>query len=331
MKVFVTGAAGFIGSHVCLRLAEDGHNVVGIDNFNDYYSPILKRHRSNESAKHGIEVIEGDIENLEVLDGIFAQNGFDAVINLGARAGVRYSTKNPHVYMKTNGHGNLNLLECCRKHGVGKFVLASTSSLYAGQSAPFDEANPTVRPLSPYAASKLAAESMAFSYHHLYGLDVSILRYFTVYGPSGRPDMAVFRFIESILSGTPITLYGDGKQSRDFTYVTDIADGTVAALRPVGYELFNLGGGQTPVPMNDVIEMLERHTGEKAKIEYKPFHDADMHVTHAKNQKAEKILSWSPKVSLDEGLNETVAWHLSSRNLFQEMDSTPLSATSLRS
>ena len=216
---------------------------------------------------------------------------------------------NPTVYMSTNAMANLLLLEEIKKREIKKYVLASTSSLYAGQKMPFVETLPVNTPISPYAATKKAAEAMAFSYHHLYDIDVSVVRFFTVYGPGDRPDMAIHRFIQWIDKGIPIKLFGDGKQSRDFTYVNDIARGTIAALQPVGYEIVNLGGGNQPVEINTVIEKLEALIGKKAKIEQLPNFKADMQITWANIEKAAQLFDWQPEVSLDDGLALCVEWY----------------------
>ncbi|MBB3207007.1 nucleoside-diphosphate-sugar epimerase [Rhodopirellula rubra] len=308
----VTGCAGFIANEVAAQLIESGAKVVGIDNVNDYYDVRLKEHRLERLQSHDadrFEFVRGDIENQETLAELFEKHSFDGVLNLAARAGVRYSMENPHVYMTTNAMGSLNLLDQMQRHGVKKYVLASTSSLYAGQPMPFVETLPVNTPISPYAASKKAAEAMAFAYHHLYDIDVTICRYFTVYGPAGRPDMCIFRFIKWIDEGTPIELFGDGEQSRDFTYVSDIASGTIAALKPVGYEIVNLGGGGTPVSLNTIIEMLEQRLGKKAKVEHKTFHKADIKTTSADITKARERLGWTPKVDLEEGIDASVAWY----------------------
>lgn len=307
----VTGAAGFIGSRTAGMLLESGHQVVGIDNLNDYYDVRLKRKRLESLSGHeSFTFVDGDIESLETLGGIFSGHAIQTVFNLAARAGVRYSMENPHVYLTTNAHGTLNLLECMRQHEVNKLVLASTSSLYAGLPMPFTEDLPVNTPISPYAASKKAAEVMAYTYHKLYGMDISVVRYFTVFGPFGRPDMSVFRFIKWILEGTPITLFGDGSQSRDFTYIDDIATGTILARKPLGYEIINLGGGRNPVSITYIIETLEKLLGKKAVIDRKPFHKADMMETWADITKAAQLLDWQPTVSTDEGLERTVKWYL---------------------
>ncbi len=305
--VLVTGAAGFIANRVARDLAAE-HKVVAIDNVNDYYDVRLKEHRIE--ALDGIEFHRIDIENKAAMQPLFEENQFDAVVNLAARAGVRYSMENPHVYMTTNAHGSLNLLELMREFDVKKYVLASTSSLYAGQQMPFVESLAVNTPISPYAASKKAAEVMAYSYHFLFGIDVSVVRYFTVYGPAGRPDMSIFRFIQWIDQGVPIELFGDGSQSRDFTYVDDIASGTIAALKPVGYEIINLGGGNQPISMNTVIATLEDLLGKKAKINYRDFHKADLKSTWADISKANNLLGWEPKISLQEGLENSVKWYV---------------------
>lgn len=308
-QYLVTGCAGFIASQVARQLITAGHKVVGIDNMNDYYDVSLKQHRVDKLRGERFQFVKLDLENQQDLARLFDQHSFDGVLNLAARAGVRYSMTNPHVYMTTNAMGSLNLLEAMRQRGIKKYVLASTSSLYAGQEMPFVETLAVNTPISPYAASKKAAELMAYTYHYLYQMDISICRYFTVYGPAGRPDMCIFRFIKWIDQGHPIELFGDGSQSRDFTFVDDIAAGTIAALKPVGYEIFNLGGGKQPITLNLVIEKLEKLLNRKAVIENKPFHIADIKSTYANIDKAEHLLGWRPKTSLDEGLAQCVQWY----------------------
>ncbi len=311
MKYLIAGCAGFIGSRVAAKLLREGHTVHGIDNLNDYYDISLKFYRLESLQMHvGFSFDQVDIESRTEVERIFAEQEFDAVINLAAAVGVRYSLENPHVYMSTNGVGNLNLLEAIRQAGIGKYVLASTSSLYAGQPMPFSETLPVNTPISPYAASKKAAESMAWTYHSLFGIDVSILRYFTVYGPAGRPDMGIFRFVKWIAEGKPIRIFGDGEQSRDFTYVDDIAEGTVRALRPLGFEVINLGGGNNPITLNEIIQKLSARFGCEPVVEYLPRHAADMETTWADILKAKRILGWEPMASIDEGLKECADWYL---------------------
>lgn len=306
---FVTGCAGFIANRVAKFLLDAGHHVIGIDNLNDYYDVSLKQHRLEKLTCDNFTFYHEDLENRDALKKIFDAHTFDAVINLAARAGVRYSMVNPTVYMTTNAMANLYLLEEMQERGIKKYILASTSSLYAGQEMPFTESLAVNTPISSYAASKKAAEVMAYSHHFLYGIDVSVVRYFTVYGPAGRPDMCIFRFIKWIDEGIPIELFGDGTQSRDFTFVDDIARGTIAALKPIGYEIVNLGGGNQPISLLTVIEKLENLLGKKAKIENKPFHKADIKTTWADISKADELFGWQPTVSLDDGLAQCVDWH----------------------
>jgi nucleoside-diphosphate-sugar epimerase len=306
----VTGCAGFIANRVAQFLLDDGHHVIGIDNLNDYYDVSLKKHRLEKlQSVDRFTFYEIDLEDRGAVKKVFDQHSIGAVINLAARAGVRYSMVNPTIYMTTNAMANLYLLEEMQQRGIKKYVLASTSSLYAGQEMPFVETLAVNTPISSYAASKKAAEVMAYSHHFLYGIDVSVVRYFTVYGPAGRPDMCIFRFIKWIDEGTPIQLFGDGTQSRDFTYVDDIARGTIAALKPLGYEIINLGGGNQPVSLISIIEKLESLLGKKAVIENQPFHKADIKTTWADISKADRMLDWRPTVSLDDGLAKCVDWH----------------------
>ena len=313
---FVTGCAGFIANRVAQLLLNAGHRVVGVDNMNDYYDVSLKHYRLAQLSQpvdsnwtERFDFFEADIEDAAALKQIFDQFSFDAVINLAGRAGVRYSMDNPVVYMSTNAMANLLLLEEIKKRDIKKYVLASTSSLYAGQSMPFVETLAVNTPISPYAATKKAAEAMAFTYHHLHNVDVSVVRYFTVYGPGDRPDMAIHRFIQWIDQGVPIQLFGDGSQARDFTYVDDIARGTIAALQSVGYEIINFGGGNQPVEINTVIQKLEKLLGKKAKVEHLPSFKADMKTTWANIDKAARLFNWKPEISLDNGLADCVNWY----------------------
>ena len=336
--ILVTGAAGFIGAKTVELLLAEGHAVVGIDNLNDYYDVRLKNYRANtllgqaetptappnlaktstglakaESADGRFHFYHLDIENQQSVDALFEAHKFASVLNLAARAGVWHSMENPYIYMSTNTVGTLNLLEAMRHKGVNKMVLASTSSLYAGQKMPYAETQSVNTPISPYAATKKAAELMAHSYHYLYGLDISVVRYFTVFGPCGRPDMSMFRFIQWIQNERAIELFGDGEQSRDFTYVDDIARGTIAAQKEVGYEIINLGGGNNPVSINQVIGQIESGLAKRALIDQKPFHKADMKTTWADIAKAKQLLGWEPLVSLEEGIRKTVEWHQANR------------------
>jgi nucleoside-diphosphate-sugar epimerase len=323
-KYLVTGAAGFIASQVSKQLLDQGDHVVGVDNLNDYYDVRLKNWRLEQLKAHphaeNFSFACLDIEDHTKLVDLFKAEGpFDAVLNLAARAGVRYSMENPHVYLSTNAEGTLNLLECMRAQSCNKLVLASTSSLYAGQKMPFTEDLAVNEPLSPYAASKKAGELMAYSYHKLYQMDVSVVRYFTVFGPAGRPDMSPYRFIKWIAEEETIQMFGDGSQSRDFTYVDDIARGTIAAIQDIGYEIINLGGGRNPVSLNTIIIKLEELLRKKANIDHKPFHVADLMETWADISKAKRLLGWEPQVSLEEGLEKSVQWYLDNKHWLKEV------------
>ncbi len=318
-KILLTGVAGFIGSFVAKELLNKGFEVVGIDNLNTYYDPILKEKRLELLRdKRGFLFVRGDIEDFEFVFSILDRERPDVIINLAARAGVRYSMENPFVYVTTNTLGTLNLLEGARRCGVKKFVLASTSSLYAGEDMPFSETLSVNKPISVYAATKKGAEAISYSYHYLYDIDVTILRYFTVYGPLGRPDMSVFRFIKWIDEGAPLILYGDGSQMRDFTYVEDIAEGTVSGMRKLGYEVINLGGNK-PYKLSYMIGLIEKFLDKRAKIEHKPFHKADLKATWADIEKAKNLLEWEPKVSLEEGIKRTVEWYAQNRDWLKDV------------
>jgi|TARA_Y100000310_G_scaffold80941_1_gene77580 nucleoside-diphosphate-sugar epimerase len=320
-NVLLTGVAGFIGHKTAQFLLEDGCHVIGIDNMNEYYDVRLKRHRLDQlRGNSGFEFHEMDIEDKDKLNALIESNSIDAIMNLAARAGVPYSLKNPKVYVNTNLQGSLNLLELANDHGIGKYVLASTSSIYAGEEMPFSEDRAVNSPISPYAASKKGAELMAYTYHYIYGIDVTVLRYFTVFGPAGRPDMSVFRFIKWIDEGTPVMLYGDGNQSRDFTYVDDIAVGTVKALKHVGYEIINLGGGRNPVSLITAIGLIEDRLGKKAVIDHGAFQKTDMNKTWADISKAKQLLDWAPGVSFEEGLDHTVHWYQENKIWLREIE-----------
>lgn len=312
-RYLVTGAAGFIGSRVAALLLERGDAVVGVDNMNHAYDVRLKEWRLGRLRQlerfsfHQIDITDrtGMDALLQSVDGA----GLDAIVNLAARAGVRQSVADPWAYEETNATGTINLLALAHEYGIGKFVLASTSSLYGTEnSMPYSEDANTDRPLSPYAASKKAAETMCYSYHYLYGLDVSVLRYFTVYGPAGRPDMSLFRFVQWVSEERGVILFGDGQQQRDFTYVEDVAAGTVAALRPLGYEVINLGSDQ-PIVLLDAVRLVEELTGREARIEYQPRHPADVLATWANIDKARRLLEWQPATPFREGVSRLVQWY----------------------
>ena len=309
----VTGAAGFIGARTTELLIKDGHTVVGIDNMNDAYDPRMKEYRLRKmQAMPGFNFHQQDISDKSIIDQ-FKNEKFDGVINLAARAGVRYSVENPWVFVESNTLGTLNMLEICRQTGTKKFIVASTSSIY-GSNPPYPtpESASSSEPLQPYAASKKGAEAMSHAYHHLYGIDVSILRFFTVYGPAGRPDLAHLRFVQWIIEGRPIRVNGDGEQSRGFTYIDDIARGTILALKPVGYEVINLGGHEV-ITINNLIKLIEDVVGKKAEVQYGPPNPADMFTNWADVTKAGEVLGWEPQFNMRAGVEKLVEWYNAER------------------
>lgn len=311
--IVVTGCAGFIGWKTTLSLLERGDSVLGIDDLNDYYDPKIKEWRlSTLSDKKNFEFHKLDISNYEILKELLNGKKIESIINLAARAGVRASVENPWLYLDANVKGTLNLLEICKDRGIKKFVLASTSSIYGLEDMPFSEDIRTDKPLAQYPATKKGAEVLCYSYHYLYGIDISIPRYFTVYGPAGRPDMSIFQFIKRIDEGMPIKVFGDGKQKRDFTYIDDIVEGTIRGLRPLGYEIFNLGNNNS-VELSYVIGLIEKYLGKKAKVEYLPRHPADVPATWANIKKAKELLDWEPTVKIEEGIERTGKWYVENR------------------
>jgi UDP-glucuronate 4-epimerase len=309
----VTGAAGFIGARTAEMLISDGHTVVGIDNMNDAYDPRMKEYRLKKlQALPGFTFRKLDISEKSVIDPLKDQK-FDAVINLAARAGVRFSVENPWIFVESNMIGTLNMLELCKQTGTKKFIMASTSSIY-GEDPPYPtpESAPSSEPLQPYAASKKGAEAMSHAYHHLYGIDVSIVRYFTVYGPAGRPDLALFRFVQWVSEGRPVRINGDGKQSRGFTFIDDIARGTILALKPLGYEVINLGGHEV-ITINDLVTLIEDVVGKKAIVEHGPPNPADMFTNWADVSKAGELLGWEPQFDMRSGVERLVEWYNAER------------------
>lgn len=311
MAILVTGAAGFIGSHVAQALLARGERVIGLDNLNDYYSPARKRANLIEIGESpAFRFVEGDIRDPEVLRRLFASERVGAILHLAAMPGIPYSMKHPLLYEEVNTRGTLNLLEMAREFEVGKFVLASTSSIYgATDKIPFVETDPTDRPLAPYPATKKACEVLAYTYHHLYGLKCAVLRFFNVYGPRGRPDMTPFKFTEAIVNGREFTLYEEGRPRRDWTFISDIVSGVLAATDAnVGYEIFNLGRGE-PVTMRDFVTVLERLIGKSAQWKNAPLPPTDLAVTFADTSKAHRMLGYSPRVSVEEGLARFWDWY----------------------
>jgi UDP-glucuronate 4-epimerase len=311
----VTGAAGFIGSHTAEALLARGDRVVGIDNLNDYYDPARKRAnvaevRDNAPDPSAYEFVHGDIRDRARLDELFKSHSFDAVINLAAMAGVRISVEDPWYYYDVNLTGTLNLLDATTRHGMPNFVLASTSSAYGGSApSPFVETDSADRPLAPYPASKRSAELLGHSYHHIQGVDFTALRFFTVYGPRGRPDMMAYKVLDSIFLGKSVPLYNGGNMHRDWTFVTDIVQGIVgAADRRLGYEVINLGRGE-PVLLKDFVSWIEELAGAKANLVDEPMMAADVKYTYADISKAQKLLGYEPKVSVRDGVAQFWEWY----------------------
>ena len=319
LNVLVTGCAGFIGSNVAKLLLEAGHAVYGVDSLRGRHGDKLQRWRLDGLKPHERFTFHDlDISHLDSLKSIprgkWEDERISAVINFAARAGVRDSIDDPRSYYDVNTLGVLNLLELCREFEINRFILASTSSVYGAEIVgPITEDAESSRPLSPYAASKKAAETLLYSYHHLYGIDASVLRFFTVYGPAGRPDMSIFRFIRGIAEGEHITVYGDGTQKRDFTYVSDVARGVVGALDLSGYQTVNLGNDR-PVDLNQIIQIIEQTVGRKALINRQEMHPADPLVRWADISRAKSLLGWSPSVDIEEGIRRTVDWYMEHRD-----------------
>ncbi|HXD11611.1 MAG TPA: SDR family NAD(P)-dependent oxidoreductase [Anaerolineales bacterium] len=315
----VTGAAGFIGARTSELLIQDGHTVVGVDNVNAAYDLRMKEYRLKRlNAMEGFTFRKLDISEKSIIEQ-FKGEKFDGVINLAAWAGVRASVKNPWIYVESNMTGTLNMLELCRETETKKFIVASTSSIY-GENPPYPtpESASSSEPLQPYAASKKGAEAMAHAYHHLYDIDVTVVRFFTVYGPAGRPDLSIFRFVQWISEGLPVRVNGDGEQSRGFTYIDDIARGVILALKPVGYEIVNLGGHEV-ITINNLIKLVEDVVGKKAVVQYGPPDLADMRSNWADVSKAGELLGWEPHFSMRSGIEKLVDWYNAERDWAKEV------------
>ena len=313
MNFLVTGGAGFIGSHVCERLLRDGHSVWAFDDLNNFYDPQLKRRnlREVQALAKPFEFVHGDITNRAALDEIFSSAKFDQVIHLAARAGVRLSLADPALCHRVNVEGTVNVLEAARTNRVKKITIASSSSVYGVNSkTPFSESDPIFSAVSPYAASKLACEALGHVWHHIYGMDVAVLRFFTVYGPRQRPDLVIYKFAELIIAGKPIPVFGDGSATRDYTFITDTLDGIIACTqKEFGYDLFNLGESQT-VTLTRLIELLEKSLGKKAVIDRQPVQPGDVPITFADISRARARLGYNPRVKIEQGIPKFVDWFL---------------------
>lgn len=311
MRVLVTGGAGFIGSHLVERLLDRGDEVVTLDNLNDFYSPTLKeRNLAPARAFKHFTFIQGDILDVPLLDRLFSSRAFDVIVHLAARAGVRPSLAQPLLYEEVNCRGTLNVLEQARRHGVRRLVFASSSSVYGnGSDIPFRENARVDRPISPYAATKAAGELYCHTYHHLYGISVTVLRFFTVYGPRQRPDMAIHAFTRLIEEGRPIPFYGDGTTERDYTYCDDVVEGLLAAVdRDLGFEIINLGESRT-TSLARLVELIEQALGKRAILDRRPLPPGDVRRTCAEVSKARRLLGYEPKTPLEEGIPRFVCWY----------------------
>jgi len=310
-KVLVTGAAGFIGSHLAETLLARGDSVVGLDKFNDYYDPAIKRRNTAAAlANPNYRLVEADICDEPSLRAVFESERPDVVVHLAARAGVRPSLQDPNLYHRVNVIGGQHILDACRDYKPSHLVFASSSSVYGGSTAvPFGETDPVMRPISPYAATKRMNELQGHVYSHIYGLNVTMLRFFTVYGPRQRPDMAIRMFVRNLLEGRAIPMFGDGSTRRDYTYIDDIIDGVVRCVdRPFRYEIFNLGESHT-TSLAELIELIAKHTGKPALIDRRPLQPGDVDITYADVSHARELLGYAPRFTMDEGIGRFVAWY----------------------
>ncbi|HPG40371.1 MAG TPA: GDP-mannose 4,6-dehydratase [bacterium] len=321
MKLLVTGGAGFIGSHLSASLVNQGHEIVCLDNFNDYYDPAIKRNNIAGLVAHkNYQLLEGDILDLPLLQKIFTGHKFDAIVHLAARAGVRPSILEPLLYERVNVQGTMHLLEMCREHGISRFVFASSSSVYgANKKVPFSESDSVDNPISPYAATKKAGELVCYTYHKLYKISINCLRFFTVYGPRQRPDMAIHKFANLIDKGKPIPVFGDGKSRRDYTFITDILQGIEAAInRCNGYHIYNLGESNT-VELLYLIDLIQNGLGKKAIIDWKPDQPGDVPITFADISNARHDLDYHPQVAIEAGIDKFVQWFKNKDSVKQDI------------
>jgi UDP-glucuronate 4-epimerase len=313
MNILVTGGVGFIGANLCERLLLAGHSVWIFDDLNDFYPPSRKRRNLAELTALGkpLTFIEGSLTEPAAVDRLFASAKFDQIVHLAARAGVRPSLEDPILYQEVNVTGTVRILEAARRANIRKLIIASSSSVYGVNSKiPFSEVDPIFHPISPYAASKLACEALGHVYHHIYGMDIAMLRFFTVYGPRQRPDLAICKFVDRIHNGLPIPVFGDGSTSRDYTFVSDIVDGILGCIdRALGYEVLNLGNNDT-VKLSNLIELLEKAIGKKAIIDRQPLQPGDVPRTCADISKAARLIGYSPKVKIEQGIPQFVHWFM---------------------
>lgn len=317
MNILVTGGAGFIGSHLCEALLRQNHRVVAVDNFDPFYDPAIKESNMADCMKSKAFVLHrGDILDAGLLDLLFVREKFDVVVHLAAKAGVRPSLQDPLGYAKVNVEGTLNILESMRKHNVGKLILASSSSVYGNNTkVPYSETDNVDHTISPYAATKKACEILAYTYYHLYGIETFCLRFFTVYGPRQRPEMAIHAFTKAIFQGQPVNVFGDGHTCRDYTYVDDIVQGILQCMAHLrGFEVLNLGESRT-VALIDLVKWIEKHTGKKAAITYLPEQPGDVKQTYANIAKARDLVGYDPQIQIPEGIGRFVEWFRSAGGL----------------
>lgn len=322
MNIVVTGGAGFIGSHLCEKLIDSGSKIICVDNFDNFYNPAIKENNlSGVTGSSYFKLYRSDICNLDQMEEIFSKNSVDMVIHLAARAGVRPSIEQPLLYEKVNILGTMNLLECCKKYNISKFIFASSSSVYGGnKKIPFSEEDNVDHPISPYAATKKAGELICYTYHNLHKISIFCFRFFTVYGPRQRPEMAIHKFTRQILNGEDMEIYGDGSSSRDYTYIDDVISGVISSLdRIKGFEIINLGNSKT-VKLMDLIRLIEITTGEKGHLKFTGSQPGDVFVTYADIRKARKMLKYLPKTNIKDGLTKFVEWYKEKREegLFNE-------------
>ena len=322
MNIVVTGGAGFIGSHLCEKLLSLGSKIICIDSFDDFYNPAIKEDNISEvTGSSHFKLYRSDITNPTQMEKIFSENSIDMVIHLAARAGVRPSIEKPLLYEKVNILGTINLLECCKKYNISKFIFASSSSVYGGnKKIPFSEKDNVDHPISPYAATKKAGELICYTYYDLYKISIYCFRFFTVYGPRQRPEMAIHKFTRLILGGEEIEIYGDGSSSRDYTYIDDVISGITKSLNTVkGFEIINLGNSNT-VKLIDLIRLIEITTGEKGDLKFTKSQPGDVFITYADIRKARKMLKYFPETNIEEGLIKFVKWYKEKRKegLFNE-------------
>ncbi|NQT66389.1 MAG: GDP-mannose 4,6-dehydratase [Actinobacteria bacterium] len=322
MNIVVTGGAGFIGSHLCEKLIDSGSKIICVDNFDNFYSPAIKENNLSEvTGSSHFKLYRSDITSLDQMEEIFSKNSIDMVIHLAARAGVRPSIQNPLLYERVNILGTMNLLECCKRYNISKFIFASSSSVYGGnKKIPFSEEDNVDLPISPYAATKKAGELICYTYHNLYKISIFCFRFFTVYGPRQRPEMAIHKFTRQILSSENIEIYGDGYSSRDYTYIDDVISGILSSLEQIdGFEVINLGNSNT-IKLIDLIRLIEITTGKKGNLKFTKNQPGDVFITYADIRKARKMLKYLPKTNIKEGLVKFVNWYKEKRKegLFNE-------------